>query len=193
MKVTLNIPEGMHDITIVKYRQLQKAIEAETSDINKVCAAVACLCDVEEWVIKGMSQKAFEEVRNDLDWAMNPVEKWPLIPTTIIDGVEYGIIPDLTDISVGEFADLDKLVQDGKTFDNLEKVMAIIYRPITDRWKDYYDIEPYNPKPKHAEIMKNMTMNVALGAVVFFWRIGEMLATGLAPYSGMRKRVKLTR
>jgi hypothetical protein len=192
MKVTLNIPEGMHDISIAKYRQLQTAMESQTSDINKVCVAVACLCDVEEWVVKGMSQKAFEEVRNDLEWAMNPRDKWPLIPTTYIEGVEYGIIPDLTDISVGEFADLDKLVQDGKTFDNLEKVMSILYRPITDRWKDYYDIEPYNPKPKHAEIMKSMTMDVALGAVVFFWRIAEMLAKDSVRYSGLRKKVSLT-
>lgn len=193
MKVTLTIPEGMHDLTIERYRQLQIALERETSEINKVCAAVSVLCEVDEWVVKGMSKAQFTEVSRDLEWATKPREDWPLVPTCFIGGKEYGIIPDLTDITVGEFADLDRLVQDGKTFDNLEAVMAILYRPVTERWNDFYDIEPYDPKPKDVEVMKGMRMNVALGAVVFFWRIAEVLASDSAPYSERRKKAGLTR
>ena len=192
MKVTLTIPEGMHDLTIERYRQLQTALERETSEINKVCAAVSVLCEVDEWVVKGMSKAQFTEVSRDLEWATKPCEDWPLVPTCFIGGKEYGIIPDLTDITVGEFADLDRLVQDNQTFNNLEQIMAILYRPVTERWNDFYDIEPYDPKPKDAEVMKGMKMNVALGAVVFFWRIAEVLASGSVPYSVKRGKGKLT-
>jgi hypothetical protein len=183
MKVQMTIPTGMEDVTINTYRTLQQAMDASTSEIDKVCAAVSVLCGVEKWVVMGMSAKDFEDIRKDLQWAMTPKEDWEFIPTTYLNGVEYGFIPDLTDLSVGEFADLDTLVQNGRTFDNLEKIMAILYRPITERWNDFYEIAPYDPKAKDIEIMKGMTMDVVMGAVVFFWHTAEALATSSPLYS----------
>ena len=181
MKVTFTIPEGMHEVTIAKYRDLEAAMAKEKSDIGKVCAAVGVLCDVDPQHVMGMSAADFDRIAKELEWAMQkPKMNWKLIPTTFIHGEEYGIIPDLSDISVGEFADLDKLVSGGDAFDNLEGVMAILYRRVTSKWREFYDIEPYNPKPKDAEVMRSMTMDVALGAVVFFWRIAEILASDSA-------------
>lgn len=188
MKVTFTIPEGMHEVSIAKYRDLEAAMAKEKSDIGKVCAAVGVLCDVDPNYVKGMSGRDFNRIAKDLEWAMDKSkEDWELIPTTFIHGTEYGFIPDLSDLTVGEFADLDKLVSKGNAFDRLEEVMAILYRPVTGKWKDFYDIEEYDPKPKDKEVMKAMTMDVALGAVVFFWSIAEQLANDLAPSSGRRR------
>lgn len=181
MKVTFTIPEGMHEVSIAKYRDLEAAMAREKSDIGKVCAAVGVLCDVDPNYVMGMSGKDFNQLAKDLDWAMTErKEEWELVPTCYIDGKEYGIIPDLSDITVGEFADLDKLVSGGNAFERLEEVMAILYRPVTSKWRDFYDIAEYDPKPKDKEVMKEMPMHVALGAVVFFWSIAERLATDLA-------------
>lgn len=184
MKVKFTIPEGMHDVTIAKWKRVQAATENAVSDTAKVAKVVAILCDVEERQVMGLTTDGFNQLQADLQWAMKPTrEDWPLIPTTYIDGIEYGFIPDLSDLSVGEFADLDSLVSKGNAYDHLEEVMAILYRPVTKRWRKFYDIEDYDPKPKDKEVMKEMTMDVALGAVVFFWRIAERLAKDLAPYS----------
>lgn len=189
MKVKFTIPEGMHEVSISKYRDLEAALSRETSDIGKVCAAVGVLCDVDPNYVKGMSGRDFNQLAEDLKWAMEkPKEDWQLIPTTFIHGTEYGFIPDLSDLTVGEFADLDKLVSKGNAFDRLEEVMAILYRPVSTKWRDFYDIEEYDPKPKDKEVMKAMPMHVALGAVVFFWTTAEQLANALAPSSGRRRR-----
>ena len=42
------------------------------------------------------------------------------------NGVEYGFIPNLNEITVGEFIDLDEYIKDGK---QLHKIAAILYRP----------------------------------------------------------------
>lgn len=194
MKVKFTIPEGMHDVSIAKWKQLQAITENTASDTAKVAKVVSLLCDVEERHVMGLTTEGFNQLQADLQWALKPTkESWPLIPTTYIDGIEYGFIPDLTDLSVGEFADLDNLVASGNAYDHLEEVMAILYRPVTKRWRKFYDIEDYDPKPKDKEVMKEMTMDVALGAVVFFWTIAEALARDSARSSRRLEQNKGTR
>ena len=54
--------------------------------------------------------------------------------------------------------------------------MAVLYRPITFRKGDLYLIEDYEGTDKYAGIMKDSPVNVALGAVVFFYRLGNVLS-----------------
>ena len=62
-------------------------------------------------------------------------------------------------------------------FDNLEKALAVWYRPITKRKADdSYSIEPYEPHVTKQEEMLDMTMDVVVGAMVFFYRIERRLA-----------------
>ena len=48
------------------------------------------------------------------------------------DEVEFGFIPKLDNISLGEFVDLDSYMSD---WDNMHKAMAVLYRPVTFRKK----------------------------------------------------------
>jgi hypothetical protein len=58
----------------------------------------------------------------------------------------------------------------------MHKAMAVLFRPITKKRKDLYDIEEYDGSDKYADYMKYMPLNVALGAVVFFYRLGMKLS-----------------
>ncbi len=182
MKVKFTIPEGMHDISLEKYRKVNAIISNETSDTAKFTKVISLLCDVHQNHVLRLTTNQFEELRQDLNWLFEPNMKHELVPTFTLDKVEYGFIPNLSDLSVGEFADLDTLTSKGNANDNLEEIMAILYRPITNKWREFYTIERYDPQPHHKEIMKAMPMNVALGALVFFWSIAEELAKGSAPY-----------
>ena len=55
--------------------------------------------------------------------------------------------------------------------------MGVLYRPVTGRGKDgKYLVEKYEGDKYH-EILKDMPINIVLGARVFFWNLGLDLVT----------------
>jgi hypothetical protein len=93
-----------------------------------------------------------------------------------LGGQTFGFIPNLEDITFGEYVDLDNYMADTQ---ELHKTMAILYRPITQRAGKRYDIEQYESAEKYSELMKQAPMDVVLGATLFFYRLGSdlLLAT----------------
>ena len=88
-------------------------------------------------------------------------------------GITYGFIPDLENMSFGEYIDLDTFIGDHQ---NIHKAMAVLFRPISSKKNDLYQIEEYESALKYADNMKYMPLNVALGAMVFFYRLGMKLS-----------------
>ena len=88
------------------------------------------------------------------------------------DGIEYGLIPDLNNISWGEYIDAEAYFSESK---NYHKLLAVLYRPIKNVKGDYYDIEPYNGTGERAEIFKNLPMAIYTGVAVFFYRLSKAL------------------
>jgi hypothetical protein len=95
------------------------------------------------------------------------------------DEVEFGFIPKLDSISLGEFVDLDTYISD---WTDMHKAMAVLYRPVTFEKKGMYLIEDYESSDKYSEVMKDMPIDIALGAVVFFYRLGKELSVYLMGY-----------
>jgi hypothetical protein len=90
----------------------------------------------------------------------------------------FGFIPNLDEISLGEFSDLDNYF--GK-WDKMHNVMAVLYRPITEKSGDKYLIEEYNGSITYCDVMKYMPMDIALGAMVFFYHLSsELLSSSLS-------------
>lgn len=110
-------------------------------------------------------------------------------PIIEIDGVLYGFNP-VSKLSIGEHMDLERLAKDTEA--NMEEIMAILYRPITHhsfngiKWNvvktfkigfgevenlfKYYQVEKYDStiRAERAEIMKNLPVSFAMGAMSFF-------------------------
>ena len=88
----------------------------------------------------------------------------------------FGFIPNLEDITFGEYVDLDNYMA---STSELHKTMAVLYRPITQRAGKRYDIEQYESAEKYSDLMKQAPMDVVLGATLFFYRLGTdlLLAT----------------
>ena len=103
-------------------------------------------------------------------------EKKPLKQTFEMKGVKFGMIPNLEDISFGEYIDLDNYISD---WQNMHKAMAVLFRPITEKVKDQYNIEPYESADKYSEILKFMPIEITLGALVFFYDLGNVLVLAL--------------
>ena len=95
--------------------------------------------------------------------------------TFFIDGVEYGFIPNLEDITYGENADLTDYI---KSFETMDKAMAVAYRPVVKRnGRGQYLIEDYEGSGKYSEIMKKAPLHVVQGMQVFFYSLTMDLLT----------------
>lgn len=91
--------------------------------------------------------------------------------------VEFGFMPNLSEMTLGEYVDLESYISD---WEQMHKALAVMYRPIIGGNKDFYEIEEYEGSSKYADIMRDAPMTVATGAMVFFYSLGkELLRTTL--------------
>jgi hypothetical protein len=86
--------------------------------------------------------------------------------------VEFGFIPNFSEITLGEYVDLESYISD---WEQMHKALAVMYRPIVAGRGEFYEIEEYEGSAKYAEIMKDAPMTVATGAMVFFYNLGKEL------------------
>tara|TARA_R110002020_G_scaffold279359_2_gene495114 strand:+ start:201 stop:845 length:645 start_codon:yes stop_codon:yes gene_type:complete len=97
-----------------------------------------------------------------------------------IEGKEYAFHPDLNEISLGEYADLETFIKNDVE-KNLPEVMAILYRPIVEKGENgVYTIQAYDGNIRiRAEQMKKMSAEQVQSALVFFYHLGRGLLTTL--------------
>jgi hypothetical protein len=96
-----------------------------------------------------------------------------------INGVEYGFMPDLDSISLGQYADIETFIKNGID-KNLPELMAVLYSPIKLKKNDIYIIEPYDGDIRlRTEEMKQMSATQVHSALVFFYHFGNVLLTTL--------------
>ena len=94
--------------------------------------------------------------------------KHPLVKRLSFRGKEYGFVPNLEEMSFGEYIDLDSYLSD---MQQLHKTVGVLYRPIVKEKGDLYEIEPYKGTDGYADF----PLDVALGATLFFYRLSNKL------------------
>lgn len=108
-------------------------------------------------------------------------EQPKLVQSFNYNGVKYGFHPKLEDISMGEYIDLDELLKE--PYKNAEKVLGILYRPITSNKFGKYLIENYDPDKHTGEGFGDLGTNILLGCLVFFYRLEIALLITFLRYS----------
>lgn len=169
MKQKITIPETLNDLTLDQYLRFLKVVDGNTDELFIRKKMVQIFCDVPLIYVEHIKQIDFGQITEQIISVLN--ETPDLTPRFILNNVEYGFIPDLDrDMSLAEFVDLDNLT--GNWYE-LVQFMSILYRPITKKKGNKYSIEPY--KAKKFEDFKGIPLGIAIGAQLFFWRLGSKL------------------
>jgi hypothetical protein len=167
MKLEIEIPENLKEITLLRFQKYNKLItDNEQSEfVNQKTIEIFCGLDFKEvGKIKMSSANLIITHLNNL------FEKKPsLTQSFTIGGIEFGFIPDFENITMGEYVDIETYIQDVK---NWHKMMAVLYRPIKSKKGKLYEIEEYNGSEKYSEVMKFAPMDAVLGSQVFFYNLG---------------------
>lgn len=177
MKLQITIPTSLNEITLAKYQKfLQIAKDNPESDFLQH-KMVEIFCGIDLNNAAKISFKDVNEITTNLSNMFN--QKYELKRTFKLGDTEFGFIPNLDDITFGEYSDLDNYITD---WDMMHNAMAVLYRPITKKLKDKYQIEEYNGSYTYAEAMKYAPVDVVLGAVVFFYNLGNELLKSTIHY-----------
>jgi len=174
MELKVNVPTTLSEITLEQYQRFVK-LEGDEEFLTHKMLEIFCglpLADLPNVRVKDVSN-----VTSHIYKMLN--EKPKLKPTFTIGKQEFGFIPEIDNITYGEFIDLDTYIQD---IQNLHNTMAVLYRPITKQVGERYLIEPYESASKYAELMKQAPMDVVMGAVLFFYRLGNELLQATMNY-----------
>ena len=171
MKLSIKIPTSLNEITLRQYKRFLKIQESEknTRFLNAKMIEIFCAIKLDEVMLLKVSDA--EEISNILTELFEG--KPSLVTKFKIGRVEYGFQPQLDDMSLGEYIDLDTFVGD---WDNMEKA------PIIVKLKDKYSIEEY--KVDTEQNLLDMPMDAVLSSIFFFWNLGLDLSTTMMSYLG---------
>jgi hypothetical protein len=169
MKVDINIPDSLAEVTLEQYQKYLK-IQNENKDEKFLAVKmIEIFCGLRGDHVLMMRATDIQSIVNILTDMLNDTPK--LVTQFKMKGKQYGFIPKLEDMSFGEYIDLDTFMGD---WDNMHRAMNVLYRPITDQYGDKYAIEEY--QVYSVEQMKGMPMNAVLGSILFFYNLGMDLS-----------------
>ena len=175
MRVKITVPTSLSEIKLSQYQKFLRTTK-DSEDINFINKQmVGIFCDLPDDVVNSITQKSFDEICADITNLLKTVNNQKLQRIVNYDGKEYGFIPNLDDITVGEQADLSEYIKD---WQNMGKALGVMYRPVTLKRKEAYLIEEY----KGDGVSLDMPLDVALGAYFFFVNLAKDLLNYIPNY-----------
>jgi hypothetical protein len=170
MRLEINIPTSIAEIPLNAY---QKFINVSKNSDDKdflMEQIVQCFTGLELKSIAKMRMTDLTELIISLTKTLEAEGTFQ--QRFKIKDLEFGFIPNLEEISFGEYVDLEKYLQDVSTF---HKAMAVMYRPIKETFKDRYSIHDYKGSDEYSDLMKFAPLQIVKGAKVFFWTLEKDL------------------
>ena len=181
MKVKVKIPTDWSDVNIETFQKFEKLQALELPSNQKNLEIVSLLCSVEKNVLERFKITEINEIASEInELNVDNVVDVEIKTMIKLNKVKYGLIPNLSEMTTGEFIDLESFIQDG-VVKNLHTIMSILYRPIIGsiNANGQYTIEDYIPSEAKEQNMLKLPMDIALGVVSFFFRLGLTLQSDL--------------
>lgn len=163
------IPETLNEITLgqmQRYHKLADGVE-DQDKIRRYMLDV--FCGVDTKMYDNLNAQQLLDISQQVQVVLDKEPEHQMVFS--MGNVDYGFIPNLDDVTMGEFVDLESI---GDNLKDWHKIMAILYRPITGTFGKRYNIEPYDGYDSASQY-KQMPLGVALGALLFFWNLGKDL------------------
>jgi len=175
MKVEITIPDSLSEVTLDQYQRYLKIQDNNQDEKFLASKMIEIFCGVKLSDTLKMKYADVDGICNILVDMFN--EKPQLVTKFKMKGVEYGFIPKLDDISLGEYIDLDSFLGD---WDNMHRAMAVLYRPIENKYGDKYSIKDY--EAGDGEVMKDMPLEAVISSIIFFYHLGIDLSQAMMNY-----------
>ena len=175
MKARLNIPNQLSEITLRKYQKFVKLNVEDADERFLQIKMIEIFCEVSHENVLKIKFADADRVTAILGEMFT--QKPDLVTKIWLNGVEYGVIPDLDELSFGEYIDLDTYLGD---WENIHTAMNVLYRPITENKGNRYSIEEYDVNTK--DRLLDMPLDAVISSVFFFYHLGKDLSVVMNRY-----------
>ena len=175
MKVEITTPETLEDIKLSQYLKWVKISKDQEMSVFLQQKMIEIFCDIPLKIVLNIRAKDGDKICSEITEALNKEAKF--IDRFKKDGIDYGFIPQLDDMTFGEYVDLDTYMGEWETMD---KAMGVLFRPIVIKSKRGYIIEDYEKADKYN--MSDMTLDIVFGAMVFFYNLRNELRKVILNY-----------
>lgn len=143
MNATVTVP-NLSEITLEQYQRFLKVQQINKEDEYILqLKMIEIFCNVDFKDARNIKFKDVERIIEKLTETFQ--EKTDLIRTFKMNGVEYGFIPNLQDISFGEYIDIDTYLPQE---DQMHLAMNVLYRPVKNKKAGKYSVEDYDINAK---------------------------------------------
>ncbi len=175
MKVKITIPSSLNDITLQQYKRYLKIQEKVKDERFLNAKMIEIFCNLDLKSVMHLKLNDSEEIVSIITELFNSKPK--LVKRFKLNGVEYGFQPQLDELTLGEYIDLDTFIGD---WENMEKAMNVLYRPVLVSVKDKYSIDEYKVGTEAGII--NMPMDAVMSSIFFLWNLGLDLSKNMTSY-----------
>jgi hypothetical protein len=187
MELEITIPEGWEDIKLSKYLAYAKALKPYEGavDYEQVMyeKAINHFCDLSTEMLHKLPMENYDGIIDLIRTLFMQGDEMPVVKKFTVSSTEFGFIPNLDNMTYGEYLDLSTYSKD--LWQNLPTFLSIVYRPITKRDGETYEIEPYNGTNDDIVTLFThaLTMDIVWGAIGFFTLLQKDLLKGMGTYS----------
>ena len=184
----LKVPTKINDIPLQEYQRFAKVNVPDADQEFLLHKTIEIFCEVDIRDVAKLPVKLAAELNEEITAVLN--ESVAFTTRFEMGGIEYGFIPDLEKMTLGEYIDLEEGLRDPASF---HKAAAVMFRPVKKSFKELYTIEPYTADLTAHEAMKSAPLGVISAAVVFFYSIvNELQAASLVYSKKLMKENKTT-
>ena len=183
MKIEINVPTSLNEITLGQYQNYLKIADSNPEGNFLDAKMIEIFCGIplsESYKLKMSSVTAILDILNELlNQTPQHIEQFKM------NGLPYGFVPDLDEMSLGEYIDLDN---NASKWEQMHVAMNVLYRPIKTNKVGKYNIEDYDVS--NPEAMKDMPLGAAIGSLFFFYNLGIELSKHTILYSNNQQEVE---
>ena len=176
----MDIPTSLADITLRQYKVFFKFQEKNTNVRLLQAQMISIFCNVPIEDVLQMKYQDTQEVIKILDELF--IEKPKLVQRFKLNGMQYGFHPSLDDLTLGEYVDLDTYVGD---WNNIEKAMNVLYRPIEAKFGESYAVGKY--KLEDADNIIDMPMSAVTSSLFFLLTLDKGQKEALTEYLNLEQ------
>jgi hypothetical protein len=181
-RIEVNLPTSWQDIKLKEYLAYQKALKPYegVEDYHSISfeKAINHFCNISTEDLYSIPVESYNGLYDTVKEVFKEGYDLPLVHRFTILSTEFGFIPNLNEMSYGEYLDLVTYFKD--MWANMPTIMSILYRPVVESDERTYSISTYTGTNEDTEELfkEKLTMDIVWGAIGFFLNLQKDLLKG---------------
>jgi hypothetical protein len=165
-EISINVPTSFSAVKLKDYINFQKDLENYGDDGEEAIVAVTLhhFSKIDPRWIRQIPVDTYAKIKGDVHKLLQN-EEYPLQRIITIGDKQYGFEPDLNSMDYGLYSDISSY--EALTISKeWAEIMSMLYRPITRKIGNQYQIEDYKGKVDSEPFM-DISMDIHFGALFF--------------------------